>query len=130
METQNRVSTIAEKQFQCQKCDKSFSGPSALYNHNKSSHDGIKYPCTKCYYKATRKRSLQQHVEAFREGIKYPCTECNYKTTTKKSFQQHVAVVMKVYIPSIAINVSTKQDISQVSKFIFKLSITDSYLEQ
>ena len=53
---------IADKHFHCQKCEKRFSSQGALYNHNKSSHEGVKYPCTECNYKATQKGHLKQHV--------------------------------------------------------------------
>merc|ERR1712096_173666 len=91
--SQNIVSTIADKKFQCRKCDKKYSDNASLYKHNKSSHEGVKYPCTECNYKGTQKKSLQEHVAAVHEGVKYPCTECNYKATTKSSLQRHVASV-------------------------------------
>ena len=36
----NIVSTIADKPFQCQKCNKSYSYKKILIRHNKSSHEG------------------------------------------------------------------------------------------
>ena len=91
--SKNIVSTIAEKQFQ--KFDKSFSWQKGLYNHKKSSHEGVKYPCSECSHKATRKDSLQAHVAAIHEGVKYPCTECNYKATQKGSLKVQMASVHK-----------------------------------
>ena len=82
---QKIVSTIRNKQFHCQQCDKNFSLQGALYNHNKSSREGVKYPCTECNYKATEKGSLQRHVGAAHEGVRYPCTECNNEASTKGS---------------------------------------------
>ena len=56
--SQNIVSTIADKQFQCQKCDKSFSCQPNLNKHTNSTHEGVKYPGTDCNYKATQKVHL------------------------------------------------------------------------
>ena len=86
--TQNTVLKNTDKRFHCEKCDKNFSCQSAFNRHNKSSHDGVKYPCTECNYKATQKASLQVHVAAVHEGVKYPCTDCNYKATTNQSLQK------------------------------------------
>jgi len=87
------ISKITNKQFVCQKCDKSFSKSSNLSTHNKAIHKGVKYPCTDCNYKATLKANLKEHVAAIHEGVKYPCTECNYKATSKRHLQQHVEAV-------------------------------------
>ena len=91
--TQHIVSTTAEKQFQCQKCDKSFCRKSSLYNHNKSSHDEVKYMCPECNYEASQRGHLQQHVAAVHEGVKYPCTECSFKAQRNDKLQKHVATV-------------------------------------
>ena len=91
--SQNVVSTIAEKQFHCQKCNKNFSDKNNLNKHNKSSHEGVKYHCTKCTYMATQKGTLQKHEAAVHEGIKYPCTKCNYKASFKQHLKSHVAAV-------------------------------------
>ena len=72
--SQNILSTSADKQFQCKKCDKSFSGLQGLFQHNRSSHEGVKYPCTECDYIGILKTNLQKHVSAIHEGVKYQCT--------------------------------------------------------
>ena len=74
---------LSDKKFQCMKCNKIYTH---IYRHNKSIHEGVKYPCTECSYKTSYKSNLQQHVAALHEGVRYLCTECNYKATTKKIF--------------------------------------------
>ena len=60
---------LSDKKFQCMKCNKIYTH---IYRHNKSIHEGVKYPCTECSYKTSYKSNLQQHVAAVHEGVRYP----------------------------------------------------------
>ena len=60
---------LSDKKFQCMKCNKIYTH---IYRHNKSIHEGVKYPCTECSYKTSHKSNLQQHVAAVHEGVRYP----------------------------------------------------------
>merc|ERR1719342_1913567 len=76
-------------QYPCYKCDKQFSYRRSLYQHNKSSHEGIKFSCSKCGYKATTKQTLVIHIQSIHEGLKFPCNMCEYKATQKHHLFRH-----------------------------------------
>ena len=66
-----------------------FSQKATVQLHNRSKHEGIKYPCSHCDYEATTKGNLQVHIQSIHEGIKYPCDQCSYQATSKGSLQIH-----------------------------------------
>ena len=65
-------------EFSCGQSEKQYSTQWCLDQHNKSVHEGVKYPCDQCNYKATWSSTLQQHLKSVHEGIKYSCDQCNY----------------------------------------------------
>ena len=86
---------IGDKKFACTKCPKYYSSKRNLNEHNRTSHEGIRYPCSECNFKSTRKGNLQEHIKAIHEGVLLPCTECNYTAKHRFSLKTHVAVVHK-----------------------------------
>merc|ERR1712098_405602 len=44
--------------YQCGKCQKQFSHYRNLWQHNKSAHEGVRYPCNKCKFESTQKVNL------------------------------------------------------------------------
>ena len=89
--TQNIVSTISDKQFHCQKCDKSYGQQFNLNKHYNSSHEEVKYNCTECSYKATQKSVLQRHVVDVHEGLQsFYCDQCEYKAARNSNLQIHL----------------------------------------
>ena len=76
----------------CDQCDYSAYNTSNLKVHNKSKHEGIRYPCDQCDYAATTAHSLKIHNEAKHIGIRYPCDQCEYTATTAHSLKIHKEV--------------------------------------
>ena len=62
-----------DAEISCDQCDKKYSSQRALYLHNRSFHEGVKYSCDHCNYKATQIGNLQQHIKSVHEKVKYPC---------------------------------------------------------
>ena len=52
-----------DERFQCQDCERNFSGPSGLWQHKKSKHKGVKYACNQCDQQFTLQRSLTKHIQ-------------------------------------------------------------------
>ena len=50
-------------QYQCNKCEKTFSDSSHLSRHNKSVHEGIRLPCKNCNKTFTQKENLRRHIK-------------------------------------------------------------------
>ena len=66
--TKNVVSTISEKQLNCQTCNKFFSSKGYLNRHIQSIHVGVQYKCGQCNYKANQKGTLQSHIKSIHVG--------------------------------------------------------------
>ena len=49
----------------------------SLAQHQRSVHEGKKYPCRECDHQATSKSDLNKHQRAIHEGKKYPCRACD-----------------------------------------------------
>ena len=49
--------------FQCITCKKAFFHKSVLKKHNKTVHDGLRFPCHFCDHKATQQQSLYRHIK-------------------------------------------------------------------
>ena len=62
---------------------------SALAQHKKYKHDGIRYPCDQCEYTARYISHLKQHVLAKHVGFKYPCDQCEYAATLPSDLKRH-----------------------------------------
>merc|ERR1719186_504683 len=62
-DNENIVSTLTDKEFMCEICDKNFLNRFNLKRHNKAVHDeGDKYSCEKCEYKAAQKSNVKRHM--------------------------------------------------------------------
>ena len=86
---QNQTSSVA-KPFLCPECGAVFSTSHSMLIHNRSIHQGFKYPCGQCDYAASRSTHLQRHIESIHEGFKYPCDHCDYEATRMSSLQIHI----------------------------------------
>ena len=86
---QSQESQVAGK-YECDQCHKTFCGPSGLYNHKQSVHQGVKYACNQCKYQATRQSSLTAHIQSIHEGVKYACNQCDYQATLQSSLTVHI----------------------------------------
>ena len=64
--------------------------------HNKSIHEGVKYPCDECNFKATQKGHLLTHKKSVYEGVKFPCDQCFYKATRKNHLLTHTISHLEV----------------------------------
>ena len=78
-----------DAKFQCKECERTFSGPSGLWHHTKSKHEGVKYACNQCDYQATTQSHLTVHIQSKHEGVKYACNQCDYKGS-KDSLRNHL----------------------------------------
>ena len=76
--------------YECEPCQKTFSGRGALYNHNKSAHDGVKYACDQCDYQATTQWNLTTHIQSVHEGVKYACDQCDYQASRQDHLTTHI----------------------------------------
>ena len=79
-----------DARFKCQDCEKTFSGPSGLWHHTKSKHDGVKYSCNRCDYQAGYQSDLTRHIQSIHEGVKYACNQCDYQASEKGSLKTHI----------------------------------------
>ena len=57
--------------------------------HQKSVHDGVKYPCKNCNYQATTMKNLKRHKKSVHDGVKYPCKICSYEAAQKGHLKEH-----------------------------------------
>ena len=81
-ERQRRVVSVNGK-YECDQCNKTYSGSGSLHNHKKSAHQGVKYACDQCDYQATQQSDLTVHIQSKHEGIKYACDQCEFQATRK-----------------------------------------------
>ena len=65
----NIISTIAEKQFSCGKCNKQYESKMGLNLHTKSIHEGAQYSCSKCDYKSTQTSHLNRHIQPIHDKL-------------------------------------------------------------
>ena len=79
-----------DERFQCQDCERTFSGPSGLWQHTKSKHEGVKYACNHCDHQFTLQGVLTKHIQSIHEGVKYACNQCDYQATRQDSLTSHI----------------------------------------
>ena len=53
-----------DAKFQCQDCDRVYSGHGALWKHTKSKHEGVKYACNQCDQQFTQQSNLKIHIQS------------------------------------------------------------------
>merc|ERR1712045_1025018 len=58
-----------DERFQCQDCERTFSGPSGLWQHTQSKHKGVKYACNHCDHHFTLQGVLTKHIQSIHEGV-------------------------------------------------------------
>ena len=81
---------LGNVKFQCQDCEKTFSGRQGLWHHIKSKHEGVKYACNQCDYQATQQGHLTAHIESLHEGVKYACNQCDKQFTQQSHVTTHI----------------------------------------
>ena len=88
-ERQRRAVAVNGK-YDCDQCQKTYSGTGGLYTHKQLVHQGVTYACDQCAQQFTRQASLALHIQSKHEGIKYACNQCDYQATTQGSLTVHV----------------------------------------
>ena len=73
------------KQYQCEKCEKSFGIKSSLEKHFKIVHIGLKpYNCTECNDQFKTKLEVQQHTKRCHDKTKpFECSKCQKNFDTR-----------------------------------------------
>ena len=79
-----------DAKFQCQDCERSFSGKSGLWFHKKSKHDGVRYDCKQCDKQFTDQSSMRRHIQYKHEGVKYGCNQCDQQYTQQSHLARHI----------------------------------------
>ena len=79
-----------DAKFQCQDCERTFSGKSGLWFHTKSKHDGVRYKCKQCDKLFTDQSSMRRHIQSKHEGVKYGCNQCDQQFTQQSGLTRHI----------------------------------------
>ena len=75
--------------WDCNQCDLQFSLESSLRNHIKSVHEAVVVPCKYCDYKG-RADNVKTHVKSVHEKIRYNCDKCDYSIGTQGGLSYHM----------------------------------------
>ena len=78
------------RKYECEQCDKTYTGPGALYKHKQAVHEGVKYACDQCDHQFTQKCNLYTHIQSKHEGVKYACDQCDYQATQQGNLKNHI----------------------------------------
>ncbi|SCU80665.1 LAFA_0C00496g1_1 [Lachancea sp. 'fantastica'] len=71
-------------------CNKAFSRPSQLTEHQESVHRGIKpFQCPQCDQHFSRKSHLERHLFSHSQEKPFRCSVCNKGVTTKQQLRRH-----------------------------------------
>ena len=76
--------------YECDKCHKTYSGQSGLYNHRQAVHQGVKYACNQCDCLATQNCNLTIHLQSKHKVVKYFCDQCDYQTRYRGDLTVHI----------------------------------------
>ena len=87
---QERQRKIVIETYECDQCQKTYSGKGALYTHKKSVHQRIKYACDQCDYQAAQKVNLTLHIQSKHEGVKFACDQCDFQGTGQNYLKEHI----------------------------------------
>uniref|UniRef100_A0A1B0DQC8 Uncharacterized protein n=1 Tax=Phlebotomus papatasi TaxID=29031 RepID=A0A1B0DQC8_PHLPP len=88
-----RVVHQGKKDYQCPRCDKSFTG-SVNLGHHILRHEGVKnYVCKVCGAKKVTKSELTNHMLSHADEKMHICQLCPMKFHLRHSLKQHVKVV-------------------------------------
>ena len=75
--------------YQFGKCEKTFLSSSTLNRHNKSAHEGLRFPCNKCNQTFAQRVGLQAHIKSTHEGVTFSCDFCDQVFTQKSNLTTH-----------------------------------------
>jgi exonuclease III len=79
-----------QKNWPCNKCDKSLSSKQCLTSHMKVVHDKIKeFRCTKCDKSFAANYYLQTHIDVFHNEIKFNCDKCPKCYESQSALSRH-----------------------------------------
>ena len=78
-----------EQRGTCEKCNKQFTRSSYLRLHNKTKHEGLRYPCSECDLQCTQPQNLKAHKKSVHERVEVNCGQCEFKSTFKQSVVKH-----------------------------------------
>ena len=81
---------MVEGKHKCPMCKSLFIQKSAVLEHIKAKHEGIRWPCDKCDFVGTRKACLKRHVISKHFGKRWPCNFCNFQAAELKNLQAHL----------------------------------------
>ena len=90
-----KIENATIPQFQCKKCEKSFSSEDKRNKHY-SVHDKNrkKYDCSLCDKKFVTQQAVDIHISSIHEGKKpYLCPQCGYSCANKFTLKNHIRVV-------------------------------------
>ena len=92
--TQKLVS-VGDRQLICSMCDKQYTKLKLLRRHNRTAHEGVKYPCDQCDVKPfSGLNGLKYHKASFHEGVRYPCDQCGViPFSFQNGLKKHKALV-------------------------------------
>jgi len=63
----------------CPRCPNEFKSKTAIKNHYRSIHMGVKWECNQCAFQFSLESSLRTHVKSVHEGSGTVCKLCDYK---------------------------------------------------
>ena len=76
--------------YECEPCQKSFTGRSGFNQHKQSIHQGVQYARDQCDYQATKQSHLNVHIQSKHEGVKYACDQCENQFTERSNLVRHI----------------------------------------
>ena len=85
-----RTRDESKKRFSCDKCPKSFKNNSALKEHIKTVHEGLKYECKTCNKTYFTKVGLKNCQAGHQGNKKHICGVCGESFVYKTSLQNHM----------------------------------------
>lgn len=104
-EGENKKLSENSSDYQCNLCNKQFTGKSPLLRHDTIVHSGKKFSCEICNKKYRYKKYLQSHVENFHNAIAnkivasnkvskkkittYKCRECSLQFSNPIEYRKH-----------------------------------------
>ena len=111
-----------KRPYKCRSCPYETSQESRLSRHIKSVHEKLKrYFCDQCSYAASDNYSLKFHVMAVHEKLKpFICEHCTHSTTTQKALRIHIKAVHEKLKPFICEHCST----GFATKYMLQMHVT------
>ena len=74
----------------CDKCEYKTRQTSALKEHIRSQHEGLKQKCHLCEAEFTYDGALNRHIKTVHEGRRYICPVCQHVTTQRVHLRAHM----------------------------------------